>query len=759
MRFNFKKISAIATTVLMAGMTMGLAAAASYPAPFVSGGVANVAIVYGTGTGVSSLDLVQAGNIQNSLGTYVTGGTVSVQGGDSIALAKSSNKFNFNDALNSVYATLGSQNLQTFLADGTYKSGSVDQTYTQKITLSGKQLTLFAETDYDSKTPTVGFFWKNNEDILQYDMKYDTAIDFNDLNGTNMPLMGNTYYVLDSTSTKLDLLDSSNKVVVAEGNTVTVGNRTVSIEYVANGKVKFNVDGEITDTLNQDQSYELNDGSYIVATDIMYNSKDNGVSSVEFAIGQGKITINSGDEVKVNDKTVSGLYATLTNNGGLTDINVDWKSDGKTFLTSTDAITMPVFDSIKLAFGGLTFPSSPETISLDNGDTITLTMGNYELPLFHLAGTGGATSTVGDDGYPLVTATSAPALNYTVGSQNTTHLTGGLDLQENDRFLVTSLNKDLSDVNTAYYEVQKIHWDGSTVDVELKDLIGSNDLTFDSTDSTPSVGDINLALTQVNDSHVYLKFTSDSGNTISYNTAVSQQGLEVTLPARTDSQPIDLSSGGGGQILTFTEADKDSNLGEGMPFTATVEADTDGSNLEVSDTNVTTQKESDKLYFGYVPSNLATKVTLDETGNDNTYTLNYYGAEVTADVKVIGGTSTISTGTNVLGDILVKDSEVSSVSTKNLIVVGGSCINSAAATLVGGADCGDAWTAATGIGSGQFLIKGYANSAITSGLALLVAGYDAQDTVTATTYLTNKVVDTSKTYQGTTTTQTAVVVQ
>ncbi len=93
-----------------------------------------------------------------------------------------------------------------------------------------------------------------------------------------------------------------------------------------------------------------------------------------------------------------------------------------------------------------------------------------------------------------------------------------------------------------------------------------------------------------------------------------------------------------------------------------------------------------------------------------------------------------------------------------MIVVGGSCINSAAATLVGGAKCGAAWTAATGIGSGQFLIKGYADSTLTSELALLVAGYDAEDTVKATTYLLNKDVDTSKAYKGTTTTETAVVI-
>ncbi|PJE81848.1 hypothetical protein COU58_00280, partial [Candidatus Pacearchaeota archaeon CG10_big_fil_rev_8_21_14_0_10_32_42] len=67
MKFNFKKISAVLGSFAMVGATLGFAAAAAYPAPFVQSGSANVAIVYGTGQGVSSLDMVQAQNIKTSL--------------------------------------------------------------------------------------------------------------------------------------------------------------------------------------------------------------------------------------------------------------------------------------------------------------------------------------------------------------------------------------------------------------------------------------------------------------------------------------------------------------------------------------------------------------------------------------------------------------------------------------------------------------------------------------------------------------------
>jgi hypothetical protein len=521
MKFNFRKISAIAASALMTGMTLGVAAAANYPAPFVSGGVANVAVVYGTGTGVSSLDLVQAGNIQDSLGTYVEGGAVTVEGGESFKLEKSSNNFNLGDALSTAYSEIDDENMD-FLAETDYDDGDIDTTFTQAIIPSSKTLALFADSDYNSKAPTLGFRWTNGQFILNYTMEFDDTIPFADLTDTDLPLMGNSYYVLSTTDTTMTLLDSAEKVVLSEGETVTVGDKTVSVEYIDETYVKFNVDGEITKKLADHASEELDDGSYIVANEVMYNSKESGISKVEFSIGAGKMTFKKGEEIELNDEDVDGLLVDWTTNGtaGFMDaMNIEWDSDGETYLTQEDAITMPLFETIKLVFGGMNFPEDPETISLQNGETMTLVMGNYELPLFFLGGTDGATSIVGDEETPLVTATKNLAANYGGNSTNSTALAGGLDLQEGNRFLVTTVDTDLSDIETMYYEVKTIDWDTPDVLVELEDLIGSKDVTFDSLTDTPDVGDVTVTLVQVNDTNVYLKF---SGATLSYNTAVSE---------------------------------------------------------------------------------------------------------------------------------------------------------------------------------------------------------------------------------------------
>ncbi len=130
-----------------------------------------------------------------------------------------------------------------------------------------------------------------------------------------------------------------------------------------------------------------------------------------------------------------------------------------------------------------------------------------------------------------------------------------------------------------------------------------------------------------------------------------------------------------------------------------------------------------------------------------------YIAAIDSEITTTGGTTA---GTQ-LGEVLVKDSEVSSVSSKNLIIIGGSCINSAAAKVLGVSEhtCSEAFTTATDVGSGEFLIKGVSGAYTTGKIALVVAGYNAVDTVNAAKYLTNKLPDTSKAWKGTTSTAAA----
>jgi hypothetical protein len=76
---------------------------------------------------------------------------------------------------------------------------------------------------------------------------------------------------------------------------------------------------------------------------------------------------------------------------------------------------------------------------------------------------------------------------------------------------------------------------------------------------------------------------------------------------------------------------------------------------------------------------------------------------------------------------------MSSVAGKNLVVVGGSCINTAAAKILNSDSplCGSAFTDATDVGATQYLIKTVQSPWSADKVAMLVAGYEAADTVNA----------------------------
>jgi len=110
--------------------------------------------------------------------------------------------------------------------------------------------------------------------------------------------------------------------------------------------------------------------------------------------------------------------------------------------------------------------------------------------------------------------------------------------------------------------------------------------------------------------------------------------------------------------------------------------------------------------------------------------------EVDADIS----TSTGSGSATELGAITVYDNEAAAMSGKNLIVVGGSCINSVAAELLGQGACGADFEALTGVSEGGYLIESFDKG---GKVALLVAGYNAADTTKAATYLVNNAVNTA----------------
>jgi hypothetical protein len=132
-----------------------------------------------------------------------------------------------------------------------------------------------------------------------------------------------------------------------------------------------------------------------------------------------------------------------------------------------------------------------------------------------------------------------------------------------------------------------------------------------------------------------------------------------------------------------------------------------------------------------------TILTTDKSDSDqNSIVISYPDEQIYAQLYAAEEGATITGGTPGGGGggtiVVVKDSEVSSHSDKNLIVVGGSCVNTVAADILG-VDfpaCSDDFSAVANAGSGQYLIKVTDSPFADSGkVAMLVAGYEAQETM------------------------------
>jgi hypothetical protein len=139
-----------------------------------------------------------------------------------------------------------------------------------------------------------------------------------------------------------------------------------------------------------------------------------------------------------------------------------------------------------------------------------------------------------------------------------------------------------------------------------------------------------------------------------------------------------------------------------------------------------------KVYESYVVSDLASKVTQDKTNSDQySAKVEYHGGEVYANVY-LAAPSITSTSNSVLP--VMANAMTDADKAKNLIVVGGSCINTVAAKLLTGLEtpvCGAAFSAKTQVGAGQYMIKGFDSPYATGKIAVLVAGYEAAQTTDA----------------------------
>ncbi|MEK9185287.1 MAG: hypothetical protein AAB863_00790, partial [Patescibacteria group bacterium] len=308
------------------------------------------------------------------------------------------------------------EDLPELLADGTYTDDdNTEYDFTQKVNLGGNlALAHFSDTDYDDligatdDTPTIGIQLNTSQPhVLNYTLDFTTHPAYNaaTLETTTMRLMGRDYYVLDvinGTTNKTTFLDSANSAMITEGQTTSVAGRSVTINYISSTETRLDVDGTITNSLAEGATYKLPDGTYVGIKDILYDSKEAGISKVEISIGSGKLEVDHGSNVELNDESQEEITGFLVQDSSekLDKGVLSWAVDEEEFISPATSLTMPAFGALKLSMTAHTFPAQEDTQVKGGSSKIeiktTLKDGAVTIPILGANSTG-EFSTIGAD--------------------------------------------------------------------------------------------------------------------------------------------------------------------------------------------------------------------------------------------------------------------------------------------------------------------------------------------------------------------------
>jgi hypothetical protein len=742
------------------------AAATTYPAPFVTGGTADVAVVYGELAALS--DVTAARKVSTALGasqlaaaTSVTTPATTSGEGDQLTLDRPSTKLHLGNTTYTAFSrAVTDQDLPTLLADGTYLNADGDEyDYTQKVDINPAiQVTQFSDSDYQDSEPEIGARIASGNEVLNYTLDFSENPKFTDtLESTDITLMGKSYYILQQVNTSgsesLTLLDSATSVVVSEGETkqVTLDGKTYSIAVdVSTSTVKVTVNGKTSTSLSAGGTFKVGGGVYVGVKDISYKSKESAVSNAEISIGTGKLVLTHGLEVEMNEDSVANLYAYFTQTSEKLDkVKIQWKVDEDSFITPNSSIEMPGFKALKLSSTGMVYPASEEVVvEADGSDTIQLkaplTDGDATVDLLSL----NATDVYGvigkDSSNVLRTGTASITFDGDTDEMFPVGWTNGKDF-ESYLLRATSFAKDSSGVNTTTIQRMK---DGSWTDVQ-KEVTEADHVIIGNIDMT--VGDI------IKDDKTIAITTSGAD----FHTLYTAKGLKIMLPwnnvtvtGTTTTGAINISENPTAFNLIFVEADVNGNIASGNSFYLPLTRVDTNTKVSVSAPVASTgsvlstayEVADSELYVTQVYSPLASTIKHDQEPTQQDAVITYHGEE--SYFKLLLTASSVSVGSGggtVGGDLFVTDAEMAKFQDKNLIVIGGSCINKVAAKVLGSDTpvCGADFTTKSGVKAGEYLVKTYQSPYNTAKVATLVAGYEAAETTNAADFLLTQSVDTT----------------
>ncbi len=762
MRFNFKKIAAIGASFLMVGMSMGVGAAANFPAPFSGTSASSVGVV----VGAAGTDDVAAASISTYLEGKVTG--TLVISADSWPVKTSSDDLELTESIKDVETYIDDSDL-SILADGTISNEKGDAKYEQFLYFqdAASSSVVFTEDDEDN----VGLFFKINEGavIAKYVMDFTTNLEsdieesdeLSDIEDKDITILGKTYTITTANNgtsgVELILMSGAEKATLGNDESATVGGKTVSLLVSGSDVVQFTVDGVQLDKMAKGETVKLSDGTFLGVTDITYQQFAGGIMQATFHLGADKMELNNGSTMKVNGETIGEAAVAITSTETSSDISI-----------SEISINMTAEDDLYVKEGGKLSNApnldEPEVLFTQNWDiefngldavnTEEITFKSsesdkeYELKFKNYNGDSIVLPVV------YATATGLKGGAYDTSDDDLLVLNASATITDDDYFVLNTANPNSSTTDARSYVVRyrgadkttdsdpKVTFDISGVETgrevslasggtfNLK--LGGSTFEFDNASATDS-NNFNITLT-----------TTQLGYTNSSNAGALQ--LRTQYNALITINDMDMTDTTSTWIVTLDvddedkDGDKVSLASAQNVFTVTLSNDT--STLEVATSAVTATGSTFKTNpddddESLVRTSYGAYVSVIDTSTAP--------AQITATIpeSVVNPLVYISPGTvsggAAIGSLVFKDTETG-WRARNVVLIGGTCINRATAEALNIAygTCEAAFTTETGVGDGQYLIKSIGDAFQSGRIALVVAGYNQADTTAAVSLLRNQ---------------------
>lgn len=355
---TIKRIVALGMGLTMVGATLFGASAAytlsEWPSPFVKDGTpaSNLAIVVGDNAAASdvagAVDVGVALQAAAVVKTPVPGAArsgVTVEG-DAVAVGSTSDLLEINETIGNVRETLTEVDLD-MLKGGqivTDEGSTEYNQYLRFLSTSSSGKVTFAEDERDR----VGhyLFWEDGTQVFSWELEFEEGLesevegdDLEDLEDEDVFILGQPFVVVDSDllllnpgrftnetgapDLTLELMGGAISAILGENDkeTYVVDGKEYEVEVLVisetaaggEGSVKFRINGEITDELEDGETDVLADGTQVGIRDILATGKDIQKSIVQFYLGAYKLefrdrnttdNLNDTAGVEVNEETV-----------------------------------------------------------------------------------------------------------------------------------------------------------------------------------------------------------------------------------------------------------------------------------------------------------------------------------------------------------------------------------------------------------------------------------------------------------------------